>query len=93
MKKLLFAAVITMIVVSSALAGGIGAGGSGMSIEDRCKGCPSWRSPASSDMPPVMGRYSGAYPYGPLNFVSPYPGPGERADALPLRKKRDVHKR
>jgi hypothetical protein len=46
MKKLLFGAAITMIVVSPAL------GGLGMDQGDSCKGCPSWRSPASSDPPP-----------------------------------------
>jgi hypothetical protein len=50
MKWLLFGAVITMIAVSPALAGGRGDMGDGS-----CKGCPSWRSPASSDMPPVVG--------------------------------------
>jgi hypothetical protein len=48
MKKLLFTAAITMIVISPALAGmGDGVGGG-----EFCKGCPSWRSPASSDPPP-----------------------------------------
>ena len=38
----------TMMTVSPALAGmGDGVGGS-----DFCRGCPSWRSPASSDPPP-----------------------------------------
>jgi hypothetical protein len=45
MKKLLLAAAIAMIVISPALAGGD-------SDFDRCKGCPSWRSPASSDPRP-----------------------------------------
>ena len=50
MKKLLFSAAITMIVVSPAL------GGMGDYLNSgSCKGCPSWRSPASSDMPPVVG--------------------------------------
>jgi hypothetical protein len=47
MKKLLFGAAITMIVVSPALGGGLG-----IDQGDGCKGCPSWRSPASSDPPP-----------------------------------------
>jgi len=47
MKKLLFSAAITMIVVSPAL------GGMGDYLNSgSCKGCPSWRSPASSDPPP-----------------------------------------
>ena len=50
MKRLLFGAAITMIAVSPALAGGRGDMGDGS-----CKACPSWRSPASSDMPPVVG--------------------------------------
>jgi hypothetical protein len=50
MKRLLFGAAITMIVISPALAGG------GRDSDDQtCKGCPSWRSPASSDAPPVVG--------------------------------------
>ena len=59
MKKLLFGVMITMIAVSPALAwdsdglGGFGFGGFG--VERDCKACPSWRSPASSDMPPVVG--------------------------------------
>ena len=93
MKKLLFGTVITMIGVSPALAGGgndnmdLGGGG--------CKGCPSWRSPASSDLPPVMGRISGAWPYGPLEFKDPYGGPpqGQKAETLPPKTKRDVHRR
>jgi hypothetical protein len=48
MKKLLLGVAIAMIVISSASAGmGDGIGGS-----EFCKGCPSWRSPASSDPPP-----------------------------------------
>ena len=50
MKKLSFGAVIMVIVISPALAGGRGDMGDGS-----CKACPSWRSPASSDMPPVVG--------------------------------------
>ena len=50
MKKLFFGAVIMVIVISPALAGGKGDMGDGS-----CKACPSWRSPASSDMPPVVG--------------------------------------
>ena len=90
MKKLLFSAAITMIVVSPAL------GGMGDYLNSgSCKGCPSWRSPASSDPPPVMGKTFGAYPYGPLQFRNPYGGPfqGEKADPSPPRTKRDVHKR
>ena len=50
MKKLLFSTVITMIAVSPALAGGgMNEGG------ETCKACPSWRSPASSAAPPVVG--------------------------------------
>jgi len=49
MKTLLFGAAIAMIAVSPALAGG---GMGGMDADDGCKGCPSWRSPASSDPPP-----------------------------------------
>jgi hypothetical protein len=53
MKRLLFGAVITMIAVSPALAGRGDIGdGSGS-----CKACPSWRSPASSDMPPVGSAF------------------------------------
>ena len=92
MKKLVLGTVITMIVVSPALAGG----GDGMDLRaDGCRGCPSWRSPASSELPPVMGRTSGAWPFGPLEFKDPYGGPlqGEKADTLPPRAKRDVHKR
>ena len=91
MKKLFGGTMITMIVVSPAVGGGmmdnIGDGG--------CKGCPSWRSPASSNLPPVMGKTSAAYPYGPLEFKDPYGGPlqGERADPSPLRTKRNVHRR
>jgi hypothetical protein len=48
MKKMLFGAVIMMIVVSPALGGGFGS-----EQGDSRKGCPSWRSPASSDPPPV----------------------------------------
>jgi hypothetical protein len=45
MKKLLFGVAIAMIVISPALAGmGDSIGGG-----EYCKGCPSWRSPASSD--------------------------------------------
>ena len=51
MKKLFFGAVIMVIVISPALAGG----GRGDMGDGSCKGCPSWRSPASSDMPPVVG--------------------------------------
>jgi hypothetical protein len=50
MMKLLFGVAIAMIVISPALA--IGAGDSNNGDLDRCKGCPSWRSPASSDPPP-----------------------------------------
>src|SRR5580704_14840907 len=49
MKTLLFGAAIAMIAVSSALAGG---GMGGMDADDGCKGCPSWRSPASDHAPP-----------------------------------------
>jgi hypothetical protein len=39
----------TMITVSPAL-------GNGADLSDgSCKGCPSWRSPASSAAPPVVG--------------------------------------
>ena len=89
MKKLLFGTVITMIVVSPVL------GGMGDYLSSgSCKGCPSWRSPASSNLPPVMGKTSAAYPYGPLEFKDPYGGPlqGERADPSPPRTKRNVHK-
>ena len=89
MKKLLFSAAITMIVVSPAL------GGMGDYLSSgSCKGCPSWRSPASSNLPPVMGKTSAAYPYGPLEFKDPYGGPlqGERADTLPPKTKRDIHR-
>ena len=79
MKKLLLGAAVVMIAASPALAGR--------------PGPPSWRSPASSDMPPVMGRESAAYPYGPLQFLTPYPPPWERADTLPPKTKRDAHKR
>ena len=48
MKKLVFGVVIMIVVISPALAGmGDGVGGG-----EFCKGCPSWRSPASSDPPP-----------------------------------------
>ena len=50
MMKLLFGVAIAMIVISPALA--IGPGDSRFGDLDRCKGCPSWRSPASSDPPP-----------------------------------------
>jgi hypothetical protein len=50
MKKLFFGAVIMVVVISPALAGGRGDMGDGS-----CKACPSWRSPAPSDMPPVVG--------------------------------------
>ena len=46
MKKLLFGAAIAMIVISPALAG------HGLH--------PSWRSPMSSDAPPVYGKEFGA---------------------------------
>jgi hypothetical protein len=49
MKRLLISAAIVMIVISPAL----GHGNDDMG--DSCKACPSWRSPASSDMPPVVG--------------------------------------
>ena len=52
MKGLLFGAAIVVIVISPALAGG---GHGDMSTEQTCKACPSWRSPASSDPPPVVG--------------------------------------
>ena len=52
MKSLLFGAAVAVIVISPALAGG---GGNDMSTDQTCKGCPSWRSPASSDPPPVVG--------------------------------------
>jgi hypothetical protein len=58
MMRLLFGAAIAVIVTSPALAGGIGWGGKSdrdIGDFDRCKGCPSWRSPASSDPPPVVG--------------------------------------
>jgi hypothetical protein len=78
----------TMITVSPAL---------GRDMDDgmgSCKACPSWRSPASSDAPPVMGLTFGAYPYGPMQFENPYgPFQGEKADTLPPRTKRGVHKR
>jgi hypothetical protein len=47
MKKLLFGAVVAMIVASPASAGG-------------CKFCPSWRSDRSSDAPPAYGKEFGA---------------------------------
>ena len=50
MKKLFFGAVIMVIVISPALAGGRGDLG-----DWSCKGCPSWRSPASDAAPPVVG--------------------------------------
>jgi hypothetical protein len=56
MKKLLLGAAVVMIAASPALAGR--------------PGPPSWRSLASSDMPPVMGRESAAYPYGPAQGLS-----------------------
>jgi hypothetical protein len=83
MKKLLLGAAATMIAASPALA-----------IHPLWE--PSWRSPMSSSPPPVMGKTSGAYPYGPLNFVSPYPGPDEKAETLPTlppRTRGHVHKR
>jgi hypothetical protein len=40
----------TMITVSPALGGGMGDLGG-----ETCKACPSWRSPASSAAPPVVG--------------------------------------
>jgi hypothetical protein len=79
MKKLFLGAVTVMIAASPALAG-------------HNRG-PSWRSDASSDPPPVMGKTFGAYPYGPLQYVNPYPAPWEKADTLSPRTKRDVHKR
>ena len=51
MKSLLFGAAIAVIVISPALAGG----SNDISTDQTCKGCPSWRSPASSDPPPVVG--------------------------------------
>ena len=80
MWKLLLGAVTVLIAASPALA-----------IHPLWE--PSWRSPMSSSPPPVMGKTSGAYPYGPLQFETPYPAPWEKADTLPPRKKRDVHKR
>jgi hypothetical protein len=50
MKTLLFGAVIAMIAVSPALAGG-----ARDTDEQSCKSCPSWRSPASDAAPPVVG--------------------------------------
>jgi hypothetical protein len=41
------AVVAMMITVSPAV-------GAGPEMDDSCKPCPSWRSPASSDMPPVV---------------------------------------
>jgi hypothetical protein len=78
MKKLLLCAAILVIAASPALARKMG---------------PSWRSDASSDPPPVMGLIFGAYPYGPLQYVNPYPVPGEKADTLSPRTKQNVHKR
>jgi hypothetical protein len=50
MKKLLLGAAITVVAVLPALAGGgMDDGG------ETCKACPSWRSPASSNAPPVLG--------------------------------------
>jgi hypothetical protein len=70
MTKLLLGAAVVMIAASPALAGR--------------PGPPSWRSPASSDMPPVMGRVSAAYPYGPLQLVTPIPAPmGEGRHVAP----------
>jgi hypothetical protein len=69
MKKLLLGAVTMMIVASPALAG-------------HNRG-PSWRSDASSDPPPVMGKTFGAYPYGPRQYEN----------TLPPRTKRDAHTR
>jgi hypothetical protein len=83
MKKLLFGAVIGIIVVSPAFAGG-GRDDGG----ETCKACPSWRSPASSNAPPVMGLIFGAYPYGPMP-----PLQGEKADTLSPKTKQRVHKR
>ena len=51
MKRLLFGAAIAVMVISPALAGG----GNPLDADQTCKGCPSWRSPASSDPPPVVG--------------------------------------
>jgi hypothetical protein len=60
MKKLLLGAASVMIAASPALAHKMG---------------PSWRSDASSDMPPIMGLTFGAYPYGARS-----PLQGEKAD-------------
>jgi hypothetical protein len=49
MKKLLLGAAIAVTAISPALAGG---GMGGMDADDGCKGCPSWRSPASDHAPP-----------------------------------------
>jgi hypothetical protein len=62
MKKLFFGGVIMVIVISPALAGGGRGGDMG---DGSCKGCPSWRSPASSDMPPVVGSAFPASSGGP----------------------------
>jgi hypothetical protein len=43
------AVVATMITVSPALGRGVDLG------DGSCKACPSWRSPASSEAPPVVG--------------------------------------
>jgi hypothetical protein len=51
MKSLLFGAAIAVMVISPALAGS----GNDLDADQTCKGCPSWRSPASSDPPPVVG--------------------------------------
>ena len=55
MKRLLFGAVIMVIVISPALGNGFGLG------DGSCKACPSWRSPASSDAPPVLGSAFAVY--------------------------------
>jgi hypothetical protein len=68
MKKLLLGAAIAMIAISPALAGGVGWGGRSdrdIGDFDRCRGCPSWRSPASDAAPPVMGSAFPATSGGP----------------------------
>jgi hypothetical protein len=67
MKTLLFGAVVAAIAISPVLAGGIGDAGRG--DLDRCKGCPSWRSPASDAAPPVVGSAFPASSGGPASPV------------------------
>ena len=58
MKTLLFGAVIVMMVVIS-LAVAYATPGDNFAdrpwLDNECKSCPSWRSPASSKAPPVVG--------------------------------------